>query len=235
MPHMKSESWKMFDTISSTYDKTNTILSLGIHHLWRKKLAKALPKKEKIRLLDCATGTCDQIISLMDKDARIQRAVGIDLACEMLSIGKNKLRLKPYTNQVELKEASMTSIPYPENSFDCATLSFGIRNVDDVSSVLKEIHRVLSDEGRVLILEFSLPSSFLLRKLHLFYLRRILPKVGGWISKNTEAYRYLNETIESFPYGENFCALLKEAGFKNVKQTPLSGGIATLYEGNKRC
>lgn len=233
MQHAKSESWKMFNEISPTYDRANSILSLGIHRYWRGKLARALPQKEKLKLLDCATGTCDQIISLMDRDKKIHLAVGIDLACEMLKIGKNKLKLKRYGHLVELKEASIAEIPYPENSFDCVTLSFGIRNVEDVSGCLKEIHRVLSDKGRLLILEFSLPKMSLLKKLHLFYLRYVLPKVGGWVSKNAQAYRYLNETIESFPYGEKFCTLLQEAGFKNVKATALTFGIATLYQGDK--
>ncbi len=233
MQHIKSRSWKMFDTISSTYDRANSILSLGIHHYWRRKLAQALPKKAKIRLLDCATGTCDQIISLMDKGSKIERAVGVDLAREMLKIGKRKLAFKPYSHLVELQEASIDLLPYPENSFDCATLSFGIRNVPDVKACLKEIHRVLTKDGKALILEFSLPSSFLLKKMHLFYLRKCLPKVGGWVSKNRKAYHYLNETIETFPYGDAFCAYLTEAGFKNVKATPLTGGIVTLYEGEK--
>jgi demethylmenaquinone methyltransferase/2-methoxy-6-polyprenyl-1,4-benzoquinol methylase len=233
MEHVKSESWKMFNEISSTYDRTNSILSLGIHHHWRKRLKQALPKKDKIRLLDCATGTCDQIISLMDKSPQIRKAVGIDLALAMLKLGKNKLRLKPYGHLVELKEASISAIPYPEGSFDCATLSFGIRNVAAVGECLKEIHRVLDNDGRVLILEFSLPSSSLLKKLHLFYLRKVVARIGGWISKHGGAYRYLNETIESFPYGESFCSLLKDAGFKNVKALPLTWGIATLYQGDK--
>ena len=92
---------------------------------------------------------------------------------------------------------------------------------------------MLTKDGKALILEFSLPSSFLLKKMHLFYLRKCLPKVGGWVSKNRKAYHYLNETIETFPYGDAFCAYLTEAGFKNVKATPLTGGIVTLYEGEK--
>ncbi len=233
MEYAKAESWKMFNEISPTYDRVNSILSLGIHRYWRRHLAKALPKKNNICLLDCATGTCDQIISLMNKTTRIDRAVGIDLAREMLKIGKNKLASKRYGYRVELKEASMTEIPYPENSFDCVTLSFGIRNVANVEGGLKEMHRVLSTNGRILILEFSLPKISLLKKAHLFYLRHVLPKIGGWVSNNKQAYLYLNETIESFPYGKEFCTLLETAGFKDVKATPLTAGIVTLYQGDK--
>lgn len=233
MDYAKADSWKMFNEISPTYDQVNSILSLGIHRYWRDHLVKALPKKNNLCLLDCATGTCDQIISLMNKTTCIDRAVGIDLAGEMLKIGKSKLLSKKYGSRVDLKEASISDIPYPEGSFDCVTLSFGIRNVADVSGCLKEMYRVLSKNGRILILEFSLPKSSLLKKLHLFYLRHVLAKLGGWISRKEKAYRYLNQTIESFPYGKEFCHLLETAGFKDVKAKPMTGGIVTLYQGDK--
>ena len=228
----KSEVWKMFNHISPSYDKVNRILSLGVDQYWRRKVAHFLPKKEKIRLLDCATGTGDQIFSLM-KSKRVDRAVGVDLASEMLRIGKKKLKEKPYSKRVMLKQACMSALPFADGSFDCATISFGIRNVENVEKCLKEIHRVLTLNGRILVLEFSLPSNQKLKAAHLFYLRHFIPKIGGWISKNKEAYRYLNETIESFPYGENFCALLSSAGFKNVKAHPLTFGVVTLYQGDK--
>ncbi len=229
----KSDVWKMFNQISPTYDKANRILSLGIDQYWRKKVARFLPKKEKIRLLDCATGTGDQIFSLMKKSERVSQAVGIDLASEMLRIGKQKLKKKSYARNVILKQACATDLPFIEESFDCATISFGIRNVANVEKCLSEIHRVLTPGGRILVLEFSLPANPQLKAAHLFYLRHFLPKIGGWISKSQDAYRYLNETIETFPYGENFCTLLKDAGFKNVQANPLTFGIVTLYQGDK--
>lgn len=223
----------MFNHISPTYDRANRILSLGIDQYWRRKVAKFMPKKENIRLLDCATGTGDQLFSLMKRSRNVSQAVGIDMASEMLRIGKQKLKQKPYARKVTLKQACVTSLPFIDNSFDCATISFGIRNVVDVSSCLKEIHRVLNPGGRILVLEFSLPTNRKLKAAHLFYLRRLIPKVGGWISKDKEAYSYLNQTIETFPYGESFCHLLSDAGFKKVKAHPLTFGIVTLYQGDK--
>lgn len=229
----KKDAWKMFDKISPTYDLVNRILSLGIDHYWRKQVAHFLPRKHKLRLLDCATGTGDQIFSLMKHSTRIHQAVGIDLAGEMLKVGKAKLQGRRYAHQVTFTLASALELPFIENSFECATISFGIRNLPDVKAALKEMYRVIAREGRVLVLEFSRPQHCFLGAAHLFYLRHILPKIGGWISKNKEAYSYLNETIETFPHGKAFCKLLEEAGFKNVQAYPLTFGIATLYQGDK--
>jgi demethylmenaquinone methyltransferase/2-methoxy-6-polyprenyl-1,4-benzoquinol methylase len=151
----------------------------------------------------------------------------------MLRIGKKKLKQKPYARDVLLRQACATDLPFADGSFDCATISFGIRNVDNIGKCLSEIYRVLVPGGRILVLEFSLPSHPKLKAAHLFYLRRFIPKIGGWLSKDKQAYKYLNETIETFPHGENFCALLKEAGYKNVQAHPLTFGVVTLYQGDK--
>jgi demethylmenaquinone methyltransferase/2-methoxy-6-polyprenyl-1,4-benzoquinol methylase len=229
----KGDVWKMFNTISPTYDRANRIMSLGIDQYWRKKVARFLPKKEKIALLDCATGTGDQIFSLMKNSKKVHQVIGVDMASEMLRIGKKKLKTKPYAHQVMLKQACITDLPFVDNSFDCATISFGIRNVADVPKCLREIHRVLTPKGRVLILEFSLPKNRKIKAAHLFYLRHFIPKIGSWLSKEKSAYTYLQETIETFPYGQGFCELLKEAGFVNVQAHPLTFGVVTLYQGDK--
>lgn len=224
---------KMFDTISPTYDRTNRILSLGLDQYWRRQTAKFLPSKNSLFLIDCASGTGDQIIALMEHTKKVGQAIGIDLATEMLRIGREKIKQKTYKNKVLLQEASATALPFSSNTFDCATISFGIRNVDNVPLALSEMHRVLKPGGRIIVLEFSLPNNDLLKTLHLFYLRRCLPYVGGWLSKNRDAYTYLNKTIEAFPSGQNFCALLKNAGFIAAEAHPLTLGIVTLYVGDK--
>ncbi|MCB0314807.1 MAG: class I SAM-dependent methyltransferase, partial [Calditrichaeota bacterium] len=122
---------------------------------------------------------------------------------------------------------------FPADRFDAVTISFGIRNVTDVSRALGEMKRVLKGGGKAIILEFSLPGNALMRSLYLFYFRKVLPRIGGLISGDSFAYRYLNETVESFPYGEAFCDLMRQAGFHQVKMTPLTFGIATIYEGEK--
>ena len=223
--------FEIFDEIAPTYDRTNRILSGGIDLYWRKKMASLLPKTDKIKLLDLATGTGDQLLSLMKNSPRIHQAVGIDLAEEMLKIGQKKL--KAYEHQVSFKVASATAIPYLENTFDCVTMSFGIRNVDNVPLCLREIHRVLRPQGKALILEFSLPQNRWIQKSYLLYLNHLLPKIGKLISAHRQAYTYLAQTIQTFPQAGAFCKLMDEAGFQNIKALPLTLGIVTIYQGEK--
>lgn len=223
---------QMFDHISPSYDALNRVLSCGLDLYWRWRLSSFVPKKHSLYLLDGATGTGDQLISVMKNCKNIVQAAGIDLSSKMLALAEEKTRKKSYGHKLLFKQASLLDLPFPDNTFDCVTLSFGIRNVGDVRGALKEIRRVLKKEGVVLILEFSLPSHVWLKKAHLFYLSQILPRVGGFFSKNPGAYDYLHRTILSFPYGEQFCAYLKESGFQNVKARPLTAGIVTLYQGS---
>jgi len=223
--------FEIFDTIAPTYDRTNRILSGGIDLYWRRKMASLLPSAEKIKLLDLATGTGDQLLSLLKNSNRIDQAVGIDLAEEMLKIGR--IKLKSYADRVTLQKASATAIPYLENTFTCATMSFGIRNVDNVPGCLREIYRVLRPKGRALILEFSLPTNKWIQKTYLLYLNKLLPHIGRMISAHEEAYTYLAKTIQAFPQAGAFCKLMEEAGFSSVKANPLTFGIVTIYQGDK--
>lgn len=229
----RSEIWKMFDSISSTYDKTNRLMTMGLDLYWRKKMSFFLPKKENLKLLDCATGTADQIISLLKNSSRITEAKGIDLSEEMIQIGRKKISASPFKEKVALTVASALDLPFEDETFDCITMSFGIRNVTSVNACLQEMFRTLKPEGRVLILETSIPKSSLLKALHLFYLRKILPFVGGIISKQKKAYEYLNQTTETFPSGLAFAEKLQEVGFKNVVCHPLTFGSVSIYIGDK--
>lgn len=225
-------SWKIFDQISKNYDRINRILSFGMDRSWRKRAASYLPKKEDLHLLDLASGTGDQLIACLESKKSIASAIGIDLAEEMLHIARNKIQNTPYYNRVSFSKADALHLPFEDLSFDAATFSFGIRNVIDPLACLQEIHRVLKQHGRCIILEFSIPSQPI-RFFHLLYLRHFLPYIGGVLSKNKDAYRYLNQTIESFPYGAAFCALLSQAGFHFVRKIPLAFGAVTLYLGEK--
>lgn len=228
----EQEVTEMFNDISKTYDQVNSILSFGIDRLWRKKLLNQIPKKPNQSLLDIATGTGEVLIHAV-RSKKVERAVGVDLAEKMLAIGEAKSKKQGLLDRVQFQKGNALDLPFEESLFDCATLSFGIRNVQDTLKALKEIHRVLKPQGRALILEFSLPKNTLLKKAHLFYLRSILPKVGGYFSKSPPSYIYLNKTIENFPYGEVFLNLMRKSGFKTPHAIPLLGGIATLYQADK--
>ena len=227
----KKTSWQIFNRIAKSYDSVNRILSFGLDIKWRRKVNSLLPAKKGINILDLATGTADQAIMLCDINPDISKVIGMDLSEEMLDFGRTKIgRLN---GRVELHTGDACNIPLEDSQFDAVTISFGIRNVPDVVQSMREMNRVLETGGKALILEFSLPKNPIIRFGHLFYLRNVLPFVGGIISGDYQAYRYLNTSIEAFPYGEDFCDLLRTAGFKTVKHHPVSFGIATIYEAIK--
>ncbi len=222
----------MFDEISSSYDRINRILSLGLDRNWRRQAALYLPPKEGLHLLDLATGTADQLIALFEAKAPIESAIGIDLSQEMLLIGEKKVQNKSYGKRIELQIGDALTIPFDDLQFDACTFSFGIRNVKDPLLSLKEIHRILKSEGRCLVLEFSLPP-FPIRPFYLLYLRYLLPWLGNKLSRHKRAYSYLNETIETFPSGNSFLSLMQKAGFTHLQKRQMALGAVTLYVGEK--
>lgn len=222
----------MFDRIAPTYDRLNKILSCGIDRYWRKALAKRISGRKDALLVDLATGTADQIIALKNNSS-IRSFIGYDLSEKMLSLGQKKIDQLGLSKKVKLELGSALNIPLQRESVDLVTMSFGIRNVTSPSKCLSEIHRVLSLDGQVLILEFARPRSSWIRSFYLLYLRRLLPLIGRYVSKDPEAYTYLNETIEEFPSGNEFLALMQAAGFVKTKSVPLTLGIVNLYIGYK--
>lgn len=229
----RTEVWKMFDRISRRYDLLNRLLSLWQDTIWRKKVGKRLKSSGCVEILDCATGTADIILTACRVNPAMKRACGIDMAQKMLEIGRKKAESSPFSRIIDLVPGDAMEIPFRSGKFDAVTISFGIRNVLDVEHALGEMRRILKPGGKAFILEFSLPSNFLIKKLYLFYFRYVLPLLGSIISGDSYAYRYLNKTVETFPYGSDFCGLMTSAGFKNCRFTPLTFGIASIYEGEK--
>lgn len=229
----RAQVWQMFDRIAPRYDLLNRLLSFRRDVAWRKRMGRMIPEGPELTLLDIATGTADQILSLMAATPRIKRSIGVDMSEGMLDYGRKKIARLGWEQRVQLKTGDAMRIPEADRAFDVATMSFGIRNVLNVSGALREIQRVLKPGGRALILEFSTPANPVFRPLYFFYLRHILPRLGGIISGDSTAYKYLNRTIETFPSGENFCVLMREAGFVRVKATPLTFGIASIYQGDR--
>lgn len=232
-PYTKAESWKMFNRISKRYDFLNRFLSFGLDISWRKNIARFLPAQPNLEILDLATGTGDVLIYLLRRAKNIKSAVGIDMADEMLKIGRNKIAKFGLAEKVRLQHGDVNSIPFNENQFDAITIAFGIRNVEVPSRVLSEMRRTLKKGGRALILEFSLPKNPVIKAVYLFYLRFIMPAIGALISGDSSAYSYLNKTVEAFPYGDEFCRLMCDAGFVNVKANPTTFGVGTIYQGDK--
>ncbi len=229
----KKESYKIFDSIAPTYDSLNHILSLGIDILWRKKLTKKLPTNKKLFVVDLATGTGDVALHL-SQERNIQKIQGFDLSRNMIEIGRQKVKNKKVEHKVSLDIGDGLNIPLKDNSVDVITLSFGIRNFSNPQKGLDEIYRVLKPGGRALIMEFSIPKNYLIKKAYFFYFRKVLPWIGNKVSGHKDAYTYLNKTVESFPYGKKFLGLMNKAGLEKLEANPLTFGISTLYVGNKK-
>jgi demethylmenaquinone methyltransferase / 2-methoxy-6-polyprenyl-1,4-benzoquinol methylase len=224
--------WSMFDRIAPRYDLLNRVLSLRQDVRWRKRLVRHLPPGKSLDVLDIATGTADVLLTLHDA-GRLRRGVGIDMAKAMLELGRAKLVRRGLTNVISLKEGDATRLDEQADSYDCTTISFGIRNVVDTGKALSEMYRVIRPGGRSLILECSMPANACFRAFYLFYFRHVLPRLGALVSGDGYAYRYLNETVETFPHGEAFLELMRQAHFVNVQRDSLTFGIATIYSGEK--
>jgi demethylmenaquinone methyltransferase/2-methoxy-6-polyprenyl-1,4-benzoquinol methylase len=223
----------MFDRISATYDLLNRILSFGTDTLWRKKVARFLPHRRNQHVLDLATGTGDQILALFEESDRVESGVGIDPAEKMLEIGRRKIRKYGFSEAITLIVGDATAIPADDCQFDAVTIAFGIRNVGDVNKTLQETYRVLKPGGRIIVLEFAMPRNRFLRAVVLAYLRYVLPRLGSLVSRDPHAYRYLNETIETFPSGEAFCELLRAASFSGVGAHSVPLGLPMIYRGDR--
>ena len=229
----RNDVHRMFDRIARRYDLLNRIFSFGQDIRWRKKLAEILNQYKSESVLDLATGTADVLLSAYKYNQAMRMGIGIDLAGEMLQVGRRKLERANLLEKTLLIRADALSVPVADNSFDAVTISFGIRNVVEVPNALKEMRRVLKIGGKALILEFALPPNPVIRRIFLIYLRSFIPFIGGIVSGNKRAYKYFDETVETFSYGEEFVKLMNEAGFTEVKMHRLTFGVAMIYEGTK--
>ena len=222
----------MFSKVASGYDRANDILSAGIHHLWRKRLVKLSGAKSGDSVLDCATGTGDLAIEFKKAVGQNGQVIGTDFCKEMLDFAPVKSLKQNLT--ITFDVADVTALDYPSDSFDITSISFGIRNVADPIKGLSELIRVTKPGGKVCILEFGQIENPLLNKAYQFYSTKILPKIGGTITGQTEAYEYLQNSSAQFPCRGDFVKLMKQAGpFSSVVCDPVSFGIAYIYIGTK--
>ncbi len=218
----RHQVWRMFDRIAHRYDLLNRLLSFGRDVAWRKLLVGRLPECASLRVLDLATGTGDVLLAIHRQTGRVALGVGADMSWGMLQHGAPKIARCGSAGELHLIRADATGLGVAPESFDAVTIAFGIRNLENLDAGFGEMYRVLRPGGRALILEFSLPRNLTFRALYLFYFRHVLPRVGGLISGDHQAYRYLNQTVETFPYGEAFCARMGAAGFENIVAHPLT-------------
>jgi demethylmenaquinone methyltransferase / 2-methoxy-6-polyprenyl-1,4-benzoquinol methylase len=224
---------QMFDRISRRYDLLNHLLSLGMDFVWRKRAVRELDQSSNQRILDLAVGTGDLSLAAANRLGSSAGVVGVDRSPRMLRLAAEKIAHHNRTGSISLALGDGLALPIKDRSFDAAMIAFGIRNMTDTLTCLQELLRLLRSGGRVVVLEFSLPSNRMILALHRFYLRHMVPLIGRMISGDEGAYRYLDETIETYAQGEVFCDLMREAGFVDVKAEPLTFGIVTLYTGRR--
>lgn len=221
---------KMFSQVAANYDRANSVLSMGIHHLWRKKLVRFSDVKPGQSVLDCATGTGDLAIAFKTAVGPSGRVVGTDFCAEMLIPAPKKAAARNL--DIQFEQADVTQLQFADKLFDICSISFGIRNVSDPVKALSEMARVTKPGGQVMILEFGQVKAPLWGPLYGFYSEKILPKLGGLVTGQGDAYEYLQKSSAAFPCREQFLALMKEAGaFSEMKFISLSGGIAYIYKG----
>jgi len=216
---------KMFGSIARRYDLANHLLSCGIDFYWRRRAAEIVAGWRPHRIADLATGTGDLALALQKKlpDAEI---VGVDFLSEMLDLAQRK-----GVHQVVLADAM--NLPFGDASFDCVTIAFGLRNLENWGAALTEMSRALRTSGRLLVLEFSLPTTPILRAIYRFYLHRCLPLLGSFLTGKKTAYDYLGDSIEEFPSGNAMCQLMQANGFARPTFEPLTGGIVIIYTAQK--
>lgn len=221
----------MFNSIAHRYDFLNHFLSAGVDIYWRKKAISKLDVYAEDTVLDLACGTGDLAVETVKQ--KKCRVVGTDIAYKMLVYGNEKLQKKKLAKQITLINGDGESLPFSPASFQGVTIAFGIRNMGSVHNALKDMHRILKSNGQAIILEFSLPTNLLFRKLYLFYFIHILPRLGRLISNDRQAYTYLPASVEKFPEISEFESWMKKAGFKSIQHWKLLNGIAVIYKGIK--
>jgi demethylmenaquinone methyltransferase/2-methoxy-6-polyprenyl-1,4-benzoquinol methylase len=227
----KEKVSEMFDGIAARYDFLNGLLSLGTDKIWRRKLRALLDAANPSLVLDVATGTGDLAVEAVRKHRK--KVIGIDISEKMLAEGRGKIARKRLGDYIELLYGDAENLQFASGTFDAVTVAFGVRNFENREKGLSEIHRVTKSSGRILILDFSMPRNPCIRFFYRFYFHRILPPVGKLFSGNFQAYKYLPESVESFPQYEKMTDLLKTTGYVNTRYISLSFGIAAIYSGEK--
>jgi demethylmenaquinone methyltransferase / 2-methoxy-6-polyprenyl-1,4-benzoquinol methylase len=221
----------LFDSIAHRYDLLNHVLSGGIDFYWRRRAIEHLKDIQPKRILDVATGTADLAIAALR--LKPYEVIGVDIAEEMLNVGRAKLKKKGLDSLITLQTGEAENLQFDHSHFDAAIVAFGARNFENLEQGLSEMHRVLRTGGKIVVLEFSRPRYFPFKQLYFFYFRRVLPLIGRVVSKSEEAYTYLPDTVMKFPEGDEFVAKLRKVGFESVSEDRLTFGIATIYTGVK--
>ena len=228
----KEEVREMFDNIAPKYDLLNHTLSMSIDRVWRRRVVGEVRRAKPGRILDVATGTGDLAIA-MARRIRDVRVLGVDLSEQMLAGARRKIEARGLDGRIVLDRGDAERLAVADASVDVATVAFGVRNFGDLGAGLRELARTIKPGGKVVILEFSRPRNRVFRALYEFYSYKILPRIGGLVSRDKRAYEYLPASVGEFPAPEEFMAMMARAGFRNCRARSQSFGIAQIYIGER--
>lgn len=226
----KKHVGSLFDSIASTYDRFNHLLSLNIDKRWRRRAVRQLRQAD--HLLDVAVGTADLAIEVIRQNKAI-RVTGIDISTGMMDIGAQKISQAGMSQSITLLEASALEMPFADNTFSAVTCAYGVRNFSNLDQGLAEMFRVMKPGGQLLILEFSYPQNAIIRWCYNLFFTHLMPLVGKAVSRNSGAYLYFRQSVKNFIWGEAMAQRLAAAGFAQVSYRPMTLGITTLYMAQK--
>ena len=222
----------MFDNIAPKYDLLNHTLSMSIDRVWRRRVVGEVRRAKPGRILDVATGTGDLAIAMARRIRDVQ-VLGVDLSEQMLAVARRKIEARGLDGRIVLDRGDAERLAVADASVDVATVAFGVRNFGDLGAGLRELARTIKPGGKVVILEFSRPRNRAFRALYEFYSYKILPRIGGLVSRDKQAYEYLPASVGEFPPPEEFLGMMARAGFRDCRARSQSFGIAQIYVGER--
>ena len=230
--HKREQVEQLFDNIAPTYDALNHTLSFGFDRAWRRKAVRTLMAYNPATVLDIATGTGDFALAVARK-LKLRHVMAVDISEGMMRVGREKATREGLHDVVRFQKEDCSHLSFADNSFDAVTVTFGVRNFENLDACLREIYRVLNKEGHLILLELSYPHKKLWRVLFNIYSKVVMPVVGRLISGDNSAYTYLPETMAAFPQGEVMREILLKNGFSQARFRRLTMGICTLYVAEK--
>ena len=224
---------EMFDHIAPTYDKLNHVLSMNVDKLWRRHALREIVDGSAQRILDVACGTGDSTVSIAKAAGEGSTVTGVDISEGMMALVGGKAEKAGVGNRIRLQVADGEALPYEDGAFDRVTCAFGIRNFEHKEKGLSEFLRVLSPGGKAVILELSVPQNRVVRWAYDLYFTRLLPRIGGAVSGDKAAYRYLPASVHHFPSPQAFCRMMEEAGFRDVRCRTFTFGLCRMFVGER--
>ena len=224
---------EMFDHIAPTYDQLNHVLSMNVDKLWRRHALREIVDGSAQRILDVACGTGDSTISIAKAAGEGSTVTGVDISEGMMALVEGKAAKAGVADRIRLQVADGEALPYEDGAFDCVTCAFGIRNFEHKEQGLSEFRRVLKPGGKAVILELSVPQNRVVRWAYDLYFTRLLPRIGGALSGDKAAYRYLPASVHHFPAPQAFCRMMEDAGFRAVRCRTFTLGLCRLFTGTR--